>query len=166
MADVNDLGKGVWNIWQSTIPQHGRKLVQGRHFSRSLKDAQWVWPGRVAFAQTINRQRTESILINGDINIAVIEVIEWKVPVPMVLEVLFPFLGSRYDQNSRLIEPKTVRQHLDGWVCAVLGVWLAEFDADIVGARDSSIVQKRFFCKITPDTGQILGEGGCVCIAL
>lgn len=86
-------------------------------------------------------------MVDGYIDIAVVVVVEGQIPVSFV-------------------ESQAVGKNLYCWICSILGIGLAELDADIVFTCDRRVIEKSFLGEVAAYAGQVLSEGCSICISL
>ena len=76
-----DGSKCCRNAWKGAVPKHHRQFGQSGDFEVGLNLVERLAMGRIANAKAIVRQSAVFILVGGDIDVAVIEVVVRIVPV-------------------------------------------------------------------------------------
>lgn len=82
VTNVDNFGKRVTDAWKVAVPQHGDDLIQGGHLCWRLDDGIRITVRRIANTKAVNAQCREAKGVNSDVNVAVLEVVVWQVPVP------------------------------------------------------------------------------------
>ena len=78
---MRDGSKGFWNAWERAVPEHHRQLGQSGDFEVGLNFVERLAMRRIANAKAIVGQSRVFILVGGNVDVAIIEVVIRIIPV-------------------------------------------------------------------------------------
>ena len=81
MSNGNNLRKGVVGTGESAVSEHTGKGGCGFDFDVALDLIQRLSVGLIAYSKTVEAESAVSVSVRRYINIGVVEVVEWQVPV-------------------------------------------------------------------------------------
>lgn len=85
MPDVHDAAVGFsGGGWEGAVAEHGGEGRGGGHFDERLDFVEGVTVGGLAGSQSVEGERVVGVLGDGDVDVGVIEVVVWEVPVGFV----------------------------------------------------------------------------------
>jgi len=101
---------------EGTISQHLCELDCGRNLDEALNLVQRFAVRGIADAETVEAESVVFVLIRGNIDVAVVVVVERQIPVSIVDERL---MRRNSAESLRLVKSNTVSQDLNSRICAV-----------------------------------------------
>jgi len=94
---------------------------------------------RFAGSQAVDREGTVAVLVNWDVDVGIVIVAEWVVPVSAQPKLaLSPRFGIK--AKSRLIETHAMSQHLYHVASPIIVIRRAELGRDVEGSGDSAVL--------------------------
>lgn len=81
LPNVCNGSKRGWNAWKRAVPEHQSQLGQSGDLEVGLNLVERLAMGGVANAKAVVGQSAIFILVGGDVNVAIIEVVVRIVPV-------------------------------------------------------------------------------------